>query len=159
MTGPNTMLGYYENEKETDQILRVHSDGLVWVHSGDIGYMDEDGFLYIEGRIKRIVVRYDGFKVFPSFIEDVVIKSDKVKECCVVGAPDHNHAQGMVPVLFVVLSGKGQNDKEQTINELVELCETELPEYAQPRKIRTIDRLPLTPIGKIDYRSLEKEVL
>ena len=158
MTGPNTMVGYYENEKETDQILRVHPDGLVWVHSGDIGYMDEDGFLFIEGRIKRIIVRHDGFKVFPSFIEDVVIKSDKVKECCAVGAPDHNHAQGMVPVLFVVLSRKGQDDKEHTINELVELCETELPEYAQPRKIQTVDKLPLTPIGKIDYRSLEKKV-
>ena len=158
MTGPNTMLGYYENEKETRQILKRHSDGLVWVHSGDIGYMDEDGFLFIEGRIKRIIVRHDGFKVFPSYIEDVVMKNDKVKACCAVGTADHDHAQGMLPALFVVLSGKNQDDKEKTINELAELCKKELPEYAQPRIIRVLDRLPLTPIGKIDYRSLEKEV-
>lgn len=157
MTGPNTMLGYYENEEETQKILRNHSDGLIWVHSGDIGYMDEDGFLYIEGRIKRIIVRHDGFKVFPSFIEDVVIRNNKVKECCAVGSPDHNHAQGMLPVVFVVLSEEGQMDKERTINELIEICESELPEYAQPRRIRIIEKLPLTPIGKIDYRSLERE--
>lgn len=158
MTGPNTMIGYYKNEVETHIILRKHSDGQLWVHSGDIGYMDEDGMLFIEGRIKRIIVRHDGFKVFPSFIENVVLKNDSVQECCSVGTEDKCHAQGMLPVVFVVLTEKAKKKKDRIIKELTELCQEELPEYAQPEEIFVIDKLPLTSIGKIDYRELENRV-
>lgn len=72
MTGPNTMLGYYGNDAETNQLIRKHKDGQLWVHSGDLGYMDEDGILFIEGRLKRMIVRHDGFKVFPSLIENTI---------------------------------------------------------------------------------------
>ena len=78
MTGPNTMLGYYKNEEETSNVLRKHADGKVWVHSGDLGYMDEDGQLFIEGRLKRMIVRHDGFKVYPSLIESVLLNSSDV---------------------------------------------------------------------------------
>ena len=155
MTGPNTMLGYYKNEAETKSILRKHSDGRVWVHSGDIGYMDEDGFLFIEGRIKRIIVRHDGFKVFPSQIENVILKNENVRECCAVGVPDDSHSQGMLPVVFAVLADNGPSDAERTVDDLMRLCADELPEYAQPKFIEPIERLPLTPIGKVDYRGLE----
>ena len=156
MTGPNTMLGYYKNEKETNAILRKHPDGKLWVHSGDIGYMDEDGFLFIVGRIKRIIVRHDGFKVFPSLIEDVILRNKLTKECCAVGTADAEHAQGMLPVVFAVLNEDGLKDKENIIEDLKKLCEEELPEYAQPKEIKIIEKLPLTPIGKVDYRALEK---
>lgn len=156
MTGPNTMLGYYKNEKETKAILRKHPDGRVWVHSGDIGYMDEDGFLFIVGRIKRIIVRHDGFKVFPSLIEEVILRNESVKECCAVGTADEEHAQGMLSVVFVVLNDAGLKNEERTKEALKKLCEADLPEYAQPMEIKIIDKLPLTPIGKVDYRALEK---
>ncbi|MCR5848278.1 MAG: acyl--CoA ligase, partial [Lachnospiraceae bacterium] len=155
MTGPNTMIGYYKNEKETNSILRKHKDGRIWVHSGDTGHIDEDGFLFIEDRIKRIIVRHDGFKVFPSFIENVVMKEDKIKECCAVGFPDKKHAQGMLPVVFAVFSEKGMADLDKAINELHKICKEELPEYAQPELIKVVEKLPLTPIGKIDYKTLE----
>ncbi len=155
MTGPNTMIGYYKNEEETNNILRKHADGKVWVHSGDVGYMDEDGFLFIEGRIKRIIVRHDGFKVFPSMIENVVLENNKVHECCSVGISDTNHAQGMLPIVYVVLSSEGLKEKEEAVKEIRKLCREELPEYAQPKGIKVIDTLPLTSIGKVDYRKLE----
>lgn len=155
MTGPNTMLGYYKNEQETSNILRKHQDGMTWVHSGDIGYMDEDGFLFIEGRIKRIIVRHDGFKVFPSMIENVILQNHLVKECCAVGTPDKSHAQGMLPVVYAVLTGEGLKEKEESIKKIRKLCREELPEYAQPKGIKLIEKLPLTSIGKIDYRALE----
>lgn len=59
------MKGYYGKPEETANILRTHEDGTVWAHTGDVGYMDEDGFVYLDSRIKRLIIRHDGFKVFP----------------------------------------------------------------------------------------------
>lgn len=88
ISGPNVMLGYYKNEVATNAIKYIHKDGSVWIHSGDIGYMTENGSLYIVDRVKRMIVRYDGFKVFPSLIETVVSSHDSVVSCCVVGIED-----------------------------------------------------------------------
>ncbi len=157
ITGPNTMLGYYENEEATQMILKKHDDGKVWVHSGDIGYMTEDGFLYILDRVKRMIIRHDGFKVFPSMIENVVVKSEFVSECCVVGMADNKHSQGKLPVLYAVLKTDYINSKAQAKESLIKMCASELPEYAQPVEYRFIDKMPLTGIGKVDYRKLEEE--
>lgn len=154
MTAPTVMLGYYNQQSETHKILRIHSDGKVWIHSGDIGHMDEDGFLYIDGRLKRLIVRHDGFKVFPSQIENVILKNINVESCCVVGVADKGHYQGQRPVAFVV--NKGDDDNAFVESELRELCHKELPEYAQPIGFVFQKSLPLTPIGKIDYRVLEE---
>ena len=156
MTGPNTMLGYYKNEEETSNVLRKHADGKVWVHSGDLGYMDEDGQLFIEGRLKRMIVRHDGFKVYPSLIESVLLNSSDVNMCCVVGVNDTSHAQGRLPKAYVVLNEDKKPLCEEIKKELIKLCEKELPEYAQPQDICFIDQLPLTPIGKVNYLALEK---
>lgn len=156
MTGPNTMLGYYKNEAETSNVLRKHADGKVWVHSGDLGYMDEDGQLFIEGRLKRMIVRHDGFKVYPSLIEAVLLNSSDVNMCCVVGVNDTSHAQGRLPKAYVVLNEDKKPLCEEIKKELIKLCEEELPEYAQPQDICFIDQLPLTPIGKVNYLALEK---
>ena len=154
INSPNTMLGYYDNEEETKAVLKKHNDGKIWMHSGDLGYMDEDGMLFIEGRLKRMIVRHDGFKVFPSLIENTLMKNPMVRECCVVGQNDQDHAQGMLPVGFVVLD-KSTKDPNEVIEELKELCETDLPEYAQPKLFYILDSMPLTSIGKINYRYLE----
>ena len=159
MVSPNTMLGYYNNQEATDEILRRHDDGLLWVHSGDLGYMDEDGCVFIEGRIKRMIIRFDGFKVFPTFIENVIMKSKYVKSVCSVGSPDKSHSQGQLPVAFVVLNDDIEEDQHKKIKRsLKKLCKEELPEYAQPTKFYIIPELPLTSIGKVDYRALEEQV-
>ena len=155
ISGPNVMLGYYVNETATNAIKRVHKDGSVWIHSGDIGYMNEKGSLYIVDRVKRMIVRYDGFKVFPSLIEKTVSSHASVASCCAVGMPDSEHAQGKLPVVFAVLN---EGFDAKTVNdELCILCQNELPEYAQPVWFKFVDALPLTPIGKVDYRVLERE--
>ena len=153
ITGPNTMIGYYNNETATNEILVKHSDGKIWVHSGDIGYIDEDGFVFIMDRIKRMIIRHDGFKIFPSQIENVISKCNSVNACCAVGVTDKSHSQGKLPIIFVVKSGNESDDAVKS--ELFELCKKELPEYAQPIDFVFVDALPLTPIGKIDYRALE----
>ena len=155
ISGPNVMLGYYENDAATSAINRVHKDGTVWVHSGDIGYINENGSLFIVDRVKKMIVRYDGFKVFPSLIEKTVSTHSAVASCCAVGLPDKDHAQGKLPVVFAVLN-EG-SDSNSVNDELRKLCQNELPEYAQPVWFKFVDALPLTPIGKVDYRVLERE--
>lgn len=155
ITGPNTMLGYYNNATATKEIIRKHADGLDWVHSGDIGYMTEDGLLFIVDRIKRMLVRHDGFKVFPSMIEKVIVEHRAVKACCVVGTPDSNHRQGVLPVAHLVLNKEYVGQENSVKQELLSLCQKGLPEYAQPVEYRFRDALPLTAVGKVDYRTLE----
>ena len=155
ITGPNTMLGYYKNPEATAEIIARHKDGLDWVHSGDIGYMTEDGMLFIVDRIKRMIVRHDGFKVFPSMIEKTIASHEAVQSCCVVGIPDKEHSQGKLPAAHIVLAPAFSGQKSDVQQQLAALCQKELPEYAQPVDYAFRDSLPLTPIGKVDYRALE----
>lgn len=152
---PTMMAGYYGNQEENDKIIKKHSDGRMWIHSGDLGYVDEDGCVYINGRLKRMIIRYDGFKVYPTFIEDVVSMHKVVETCCAVGIPDKEHVQGYLPIIFAVL--KDGCDPDAAKKELFDFCQKELPEYAQPVDFIFIEKMPLTPIGKVDYRTLEKE--
>ena len=154
---PSTMIGYYNNQEETNKILRRHSDGKMWIHSGDIGYVTEDGNVYIEGRIKRMIIRNDGFKVFPVQIERVLMDNENVETCCVVATPDKEYSHGSLPLAFVVKAKNSEISNDSLKNELAQMCQKELPEYVQPVDYVFIDKLPLTPIGKVDYRSLEKE--
>ncbi|MFR2493346.1 MAG: class I adenylate-forming enzyme family protein [Faecalibacterium prausnitzii] len=157
---PTAMKGYYNKPEETAYLLRRHADGQLWAHTGDIGSMDEDGFVYLDARIKRIIIRHDGFKVFPSMIENVISRHPAVHQCCVVGCADTDHTQGRLPFVFVVLEPAATGKKRQILRELRQLCCEELPEYVQPAAsaYKIIPEMPLTPAGKADYRKLEEEV-
>ena len=155
MSGPSVMMCYYNNPEETDKIKVVDENGTEWIKSGDLGYMAEDGNLFIQGRIKRIIIRYDGFKVFPSMIESILIKHPAVEEVCVVKVKDKEHVQGELPAVYVVFDHT-YGTEEKAIEELSLLCKKELPEYVQPSEWHFIDKMPLTPIGKVDYRKLEE---
>ncbi|MBE6151780.1 MAG: acyl--CoA ligase [Firmicutes bacterium] len=157
ITGPNTMLKYWDNEKATEDILKVHEDGTVWVHSGDIGYITNDGNLFITDRMKRLIIRYDGFKVFPSRIEKVISSYPAVESCKVIGIQDCNHSQGKLPKVHIVLKEEYREDEDIIIRELEKLCMEQLPEYMQPVAYQVRDIMPLTSVGKIDYLALEAE--
>ena len=160
ISGPTMMKCYYNKPAETAAILRTHEDGRVWVHTGDIGYMDEDGFVYLDSRIKRLIIRHDGFKVFPSMIENVISQHPAVHQCSVVGCTDKDHVQGRLPFVYIVLDPEAAVSvkKRQVIKELRQLCTEELPEYVQPVGYKFIDSMPMTPVGKFDYRKLEEEI-
>ena len=157
---PSMMKGYYGKPEETANILRTHEDGTVWAHTGDVGYMDEDGFVYLDSRIKRLIIRHDGFKVFPSMIENVISQHPAVHQCSVVGCTDKDHVQGRLPFVFVVLKPEAaaSTKKRQIIKELRQMCAEELPEYVQPVGYKFLDAMPMTPVGKFDYRKLETEI-
>ncbi len=158
ISGPATMKGYYNKPEETEILLRRHADGRLWVHTGDIGYMDEDGFVFLDSRIKRLIIRHDGFKVFPSMIENVISRHPAVHQCSVVGCTDKDHVQGRLPFVYIVLDPACDKKKRQIVKELRQLCQEELPEYVQPVGYKFISEMPFTPIGKVDYRKLEEEI-
>lgn len=153
---PTMMLGYYNQAENTNLIKRQHDDGSWWLHTGDLGMVDCEGFVYIQGRLKRMLIRFDGYKVFLPFIENVISKHNMIESCCAVACKDRDHTQGMLPVVFCVLK-QGCENFNIIKEELANLCKANLPEYSQPIDYYFRTELPLTPIGKVDYRALEKE--
>ena len=154
ITGGSIMKGYYNRPEETAHVMRKHDDGQIWIHSGDIGRMDEDGFIYVLGRVKRMITRFDGHKVFPINIESLVGAHPMVKNCCAFGVNDMDHSQGQYPLVAVSLK---DCHKEAICQELYDVCQMELEERGRPVGIIHMDEIPLTAMSKNDYRTLEKE--
>ncbi len=157
ITGQSLMKGYYKRPEETANVLRKHEDdGLTWLHTGDLGYIDEDGFLFIIGRIKRMITRFDGHKVFPINIESLVARHKEVKNCSVIGVSDMDRTQGHYPVVFVEFD-EYVDDKENFCKNLFNECNALLEERGKPVTVVPIDKIPLTGSGKNDFRTLEKK--
>ena len=158
IAGPTMMKGYYNNKEETDHVMRKHADGQVWIHSGDIGYIDEDGFVYIQGRVKRMITRFDGHKVFPITIESFIAEHPLVHGCSVIAVDDRERLQGQYPMAVIELvSGVDVARRDEICREIYKLCNEQLEERGRPVAVVCIDEIPLTGVGKNDYRTLEKE--
>ncbi len=156
VNGPNMMKGYFGQPEETANVIRTHKDGVKWIHSGDLGYIDEDGFLYIVGRLKRMITRFDGHKVFPVNIESLVSMREDVKNCCVVGVKDRARSQGEYPLVLVTLYGDDELD-EGKCQEIFDECNEKLEERGRPVGVIPVKEIPLTLMGKNDYRAMEKQ--
>ena len=147
---PTMMKEYFHAPEETAAVIQKHSDGSVWLHTGDLGTISSDGNLFIKGRIKRIIVRR-GSKVFPSAIEDVIMRHPYIVNCAVVQAP---HAEDRhVPVAFLVLK---DGFPDNIVDELKDSIREVLPEFNIPYTFFIRKSLPVTPMGKVDYRALER---
>lgn len=158
ITGPTMMLGYLNNPEETARVMRRHPDGTVWIHSGDLGYMDADGFVYIKGRMKRIIIRHDGHKVFPAQLEGIIGGCGKVEACAVVAVRDRERAQGKLPMAFVKLRDTVAHERFQAVrDEILALCNAQLPLKDRLYDLAFVPELPHTAVGKIDYRRLEDD--
>ena len=155
ISGPTVMAGYYNNPEETKAFLHLHGDGRIWAHTGDLGRMMSNGYLFVDGRIKRMIVRHNGFKVFPPNIEKVILSNPAVAQCAVVGMRDPDNLQGLLPVAYVV-SMDTSADVKTLHSELEALCIEKLTQLERPYKIIFRNSLPFTVVGKIDYRALEQ---
>ena len=147
------MMGYLNNEAETNEALQIHEDGHVWLHSGDLGYMDEDGFIFCKGRLKRMIIT-SGYNVYPSHIEEVIQSHPAVLQCTVVGVP-HPYKQE-VPKAFIVL--KEGYHVLFVKNEIKEYCKKNLAKYMVPHDFVYRKKLPKTKIGKVDFRKLQSDI-
>ena len=153
ISGPTVMLGYMDNPQETAQTLRRHPEGRIWLHTGDLGRMDQDGFIYFRQRIKRMIVT-SGYNVYPSQLENVIDGHEKVLLSCVIGVKDPYRVQR---VKAYVVPMPGVEPTEELKEELLAYCAKHIAKYAIPREIEFRTELPKTLVGKVAYRVLEEE--
>ena len=152
ISGPALMTCYYNNKEETENSLRVHDDGRIWLHTGDLGYID-DGFIYFRNRIKRIIIT-SGYNVYPSQIEEILSKHPMVDSSCVIGVPDRLRGTKVKAVIVLKKDVERNEDTEKSISSFVK---ANISSYARPREYEFVDSLPRTKLGKVDYRCLQEK--
>ncbi|MBE6700553.1 MAG: long-chain fatty acid--CoA ligase [Ruminococcaceae bacterium] len=155
ISGPTVMMEYINHPEETANTLQVHKDGRVWVHTGDLGYMDSEGFIYFKQRIKRMIIT-SGYNVYPSQIENILDAHEFVQMSCIIGVPDPLKMQKVKA--FVMLK-PGILPTEEKKELLFEYCRKNIAKYAMPYDIEFRETLPKTLVGKVNYRELEEEEL
>lgn len=151
--GPSVMQGYLDNPEETAKVLRIHADGRIWMHTGDLGYIDEDGFVYFKLRLKRMI-KCSGYSVYPTQIEDVLNTHPAVSMSCVIGVPDDLKMEKIKA--YIVLK-EGYELTEEMRQDIFTYCEDKIAKYAIPKIIEFRESLPLTKVGKVAYKVLEEE--
>jgi long-chain acyl-CoA synthetase len=153
ISGPSVMLEYIDQPEETAATLRTHEDGRVWLHTGDLGVMDEDGFVYFRQRIKRMIVS-SGYSIYPSQLENVIEGHEAVQMSCVIGVPDPYKIQ---KVKAFVMLRPGVAESPEVRESIWAHCRKNIAKYAMPYEIEFRDQLPKTLVGKVAYKVLEAE--
>ncbi len=155
LAGPTVMQEYMDHPEETAQTLRRHEDGLVWVYTGDLGTMDEQGFVFFKGRAKRMIIT-SGYNVYPAQLENILDAHPMVQMSCVIGVPDSYKMQKVKA--FVKLAPEIPAT-EETKKILMDYCRKHIAKYAMPYDIAFKEDMPKTLVGKVAYRVLEEEEL
>lgn len=154
LTGPLLMIEYVNHPEETAQTLRIHdADGMKWLHTGDLGVMDEDGFIYYRQRIKRMIIS-SGYNIYPSQLENVIDAHDDVLMSCCIGVPDEYRQQ---KVKAFVMLRPGVTPSDEIKESIIAHCRKNIAKYALPYDIEFREELPKTLVGKVAYRILEEE--
>ena len=153
LAGPTVMKEYMDNPEETAQTLRKHADGLTWVYTGDLGYMDSEGFIFFKGRAKRMIIS-SGYNIYPAQLENILDAHDKIQMSCVIGVPD---TYRMHAVKAFIMLKPGVPADEATREDIMSYCKKHLAKYELPRDIEFREELPKTLVGKVAYRQLEEE--
>ncbi len=153
LSGPTVMMEYVNHPQETADTLHKDADGRIWLHTGDLGTMDEEGFVYFRQRIKRMIVS-SGYSIYPSQLENIIEQHEAVQMSCFIGVPDPYKIQKVKA--FVMLK-PGILPTEELKESLFEHCRKNIAKYAMPYDIEIRDELPKTLVGKVAYRVLEEE--
>lgn len=153
LSGPLVMMGYLGDEAETAQTIRLHDDGKIWLHTGDLGKLGDDGLIYFAQRLKRMIIS-SGYNIYPTHLESIINSHEAVLTSIVIGI-DHPY-KGQVPKAFIVLK-PGYKPGKRLEREIRELLERNVPIYALPAAYEFRDKLPQTLIGKVAFKKLEKE--
>jgi long-chain acyl-CoA synthetase len=152
-TGPQVMKGYLSLPDESAKALR-EIDGERWMFSGDVGYMDEEGYIFLCDRAKDMLI-VGGFKVFSVEVEDKLSAMPEIAVCAIIGSEDKARAGNDIVNLYVELSASYKNaDHDFVKDKIVTFCHDSMAAYKAPKHIHFIDAIPLTPVGKIDKKAL-----
>ena len=151
LNSPAVMLGYLDDEEETKINLKTHDDGKIWLHTGDVGVMDKNGTIFFKSRLKRMIIS-SGYNIYPNYVENIINTHPKVLTSIVVGAP-HPY-KGEVAKAYVVLKPEFELTDEID-EEIKEHCKKNIAKYSLPVSIEYRETLPVTKIGKIDYRNVK----
>ena len=155
LAGPTVMKEYMKHPDETARTLRHHADGLTWVYTGDLGTMDDEGFIYFRGRAKRMIIS-SGYNIYPGQLENILDAHELVQMSCVIGVPDPYKMQ-KVKAFVKLVAGVPAND--ETKETLLAYCRKNIAKFAMPYDIEFRDDMPKTLVGKVAYRQLEEEEL
>lgn len=151
--GPTVMMGYFNNEKETNDALQIHDDGKVWLHTGDMGYIRKDGIIFYQSRLKRMIIS-SGYNVYPQQIESVIESHEAVMKCTVIGIP-HKYKVQVAKAIIVLKNG--YTESLSIKKSIKELCEKNLSKFSLPYEYEFRKSLPKTLIGKVDFKKLAEE--
>ncbi len=155
LSGPTVMKEYMHHPEETARTLRRHADGLTWVYTGDLGVMDEQGFVYFKGRAKRMIVT-SGYNVYPAQLENILDAHELVQMSCIIGVPDPYKMQKVKAFVKLVPEAEPSEETKQL---LLDYCREHIAKYAMPYDISFKEEMPKTLVGKVAYRVLEEEEL
>lgn len=155
LAGPTVMKEYMNHPEETAKTLRKHADGLTWVYTGDLGFMDNEGFIYFKGRTKRMIIS-SGYNIYPGQIENILDANEYVQMSCVIGVPDIYKMQKVKAFVKLV---PGVEPDDETKEKLMSYCRKHIAKYAMPYDIEFKEDMPKTLVGKVAYRILEEEEL
>lgn len=156
VSGPQIMLRYINDEDATGSTLKMHEDGRMWLHTGDIGTMDEEGYFYFKSRMKR-VLKVSGMSVYPVQVEQILESHPFVFKACVIGVPDDYQMTCVKAFVIVDDDQAGDRDLAEIKKELLAHCRKHLIKWSVPRDIEFRRELPSTLVGKVSYTALEQE--
>ncbi|MBR5442334.1 MAG: acyl--CoA ligase [Clostridia bacterium] len=146
ITGSTVMLGYINSDEDG---VYVDDNGTRWVMSGDLGYLDEDGYLFFTGRKKRMII-ISGYNVYPNDIENEVLKLDYINEACAV----QGYVDGKPIIRLFVSLSQPTNNRDETAKVIKEYCDSKLEKFSRPSTVTILDALPRTRMAKIDFMKL-----
>lgn len=152
VNGPTVMLGYLNEKEETENAIRTHDDGIQWLHTGDLGYV-ENGILHFTSRLKRMIIS-NGYNIYPTELENIINKCKYVASSVVVGIKDKVRQEA--PKAVIVLKNGIQRTAEIE-KEIADFCKKNIAKNAQPKEYEFTDALPTTKIGKVNYRKFERK--
>ncbi len=153
VSGPTVMIGYRNNEEETRKVLKLHSDGKIWLHTGDMASIDENGIVTYKLRIKRMIVS-SGYNVYPTYIEKTIEELPEVSKCVAVSIP-HPYKKEVAKA-FIILE-KGYVADSFTLDKIKKYCKKKLSSYSVPFEYEFVKEFSKTPYGKIDFVKLKSQ--
>ena len=154
--GPTVMMGYINNREENAQTLQIHEDGNTWLHTGDLGCMDSDGFVYFRQRLKRMIIT-SGYNVYPSQLENIIEGHSAVLSSCVIGVPDPYKIQKVKAFIVLKPEHRQSSNIEEIKKDIYRHCQENIAKYSMPYEFEYRNELPRTLVGKVAYTVLEKE--